>query len=131
MLPRFLVLLSVMVFEAAVGISNIMDINGRYPYGNMPQRVVGECISWVAGILIVWLLTIAYFTKKSARIKADKMIDDAKLKSAKILSDATEKALALCSLDSGKCLTCGNPRTGRYCPSCGKQAEAPKDKVVY
>ena len=37
-----------------------------------------------------------------------------------ILNDATEKSLALCSLDSGRCDHCGNPRTGRFCPKCGK-----------
>ena len=33
------------------------------------------------------------------------------------------KALALSSLDGGRCLQCGNPRTGRYCPKCGSTGE--------
>ena len=132
MVPRFLIVLSFMVFELAVGISNIMEITGRYQNSyNLPQRVVADCICWGAGVIIAWLLTIAFFMRKSTRLRAAKIIEDAKTQSAKILGDATEKALALCSLDSGKCMTCGNPRTGRYCPSCGKQADAPKDKVVY
>ena len=132
MLPRLLVLLSFMVFEAAIGITNILEISGRYQASyQIPERAIAEIVSWVAGVLIAWLLTVSFFMKKSSRLKAAVIINDAKSQAARITSAATDQALALCSLDKGKCNTCGNPRTGKFCPSCGKQAEAPKDKVDY
>ena len=44
-------------------------------------------------------------------------------KAGQILSEASDRALALCSLDGGRCRQCGNPRTGRYCPKCGGAGE--------
>ena len=118
MAVRLLVMLSMMVIELGAGIAGIVAVTGEYPYGIRESGIM-LIVLIVAGIIVSWLLTIAFFARKSSRAKASRLLDEARIKAAKILGDATDKALALCSMDQGKCDQCGNPRTGNFCPKCG------------
>lgn len=93
----------------------------------------------VGGFIFGILLTIALFiparAKAPAEIGARSLLDDAgnsareiinraNAEATRLLAEAADKAMALSSLDRGKCRHCGNPRTGRFCPKCGRSAEA-------
>ncbi len=123
MAVRLLVMFSVMIFELGLGITAILALMSNYRYTNLDEMGSAGCVMISLGILIAWLVTIAGFVRHSARSKANRIIDEAKAKSAKILSEATEKALALCSLEGARCRSCGNPRTGKFCPKCGTASE--------
>jgi hypothetical protein len=123
MAVRILVMFSVMILELALGIAGLLGVSSMYPH-RMDESGIAGCVMIVAGILVAWLITLALFVRKSSRARAGRMIDDAKSQAAKILADATDKALALCSLDAGKCRQCGNPRTGKFCPKCGAVGES-------
>jgi uncharacterized membrane protein len=118
MAVRFLVMLSLMVVELGAGIAGIVGVCGEYPFG-LGESGISLIVVIVAAIVVSWLLTIAFFARASSRAKANRLLDEARIKAAKILGDATDKALALCSMDQGKCDQCGNPRTGNFCPKCG------------
>jgi hypothetical protein len=123
---RILVMVSVMILELAAGISVLAGIDGQYPY-RMDSGGVAGCVMTVALTVIAWLMTVAWFLKKSARAKAGRVLEDARAQAAQILATASDKALALCSLDGGKCQKCGNPRTGRFCPKCGASGQPSGD----
>jgi hypothetical protein len=121
MATRLLVMFSFIVLELATGIAAILGVTSNY------RRQVDEAgaagiVMIVAVMIIAWLVTIALSVRGMARTKAAGIIVDARVESARILADATEKALALCSLEGGRCPQCGNPRTGKFCPKCGSQA---------
>lgn len=122
MAVRLLLMFGVMVLELGLGIAAILGVVSMYPYRMQLDGVAG-CVMLVVGIVVAWLTTIAFFIRKSSRAKATRIVAEARNEAAKILSDATEKALALCSLDGGKCRQCGNPRTGKFCPKCGTSGE--------
>jgi hypothetical protein len=124
MAVRLLLMLSFMILELGLGIAAILGVVSMYPY-QMREDGIAGIVMIVVGILIAWLMTIAFFVRKSSREKAARIVADARQQAAAILADATEKALALCSLDGGKCRQCGNPRTGKFCPKCGADGEAP------
>src|SRR2546421_12842688 len=111
MAVRLLVMFSVMILELAAGIAGILAVTSEYRHGP-DEAGVAACVAIVGGILVSWLLTIAYFVRQSSRAKARRIIDEARMEAARILGEATEKALGLCSLDGGRCGHCGNPRTG-------------------
>src|ERR1700716_2838296 len=121
MATRLLLMLAIMVLELGCGIAAILGVVSMYHY-RIDESGIAGIVMIVVGVIIAWLLTIAITLRKSSRAKAARIVDEAKMKAAVILSDATEKSLALCSLDSGKCDHCGNPRTGRFCPKCGKSS---------
>ena len=123
MAVRLLIMFSVMVIELGLGIAAILGVASHYPY-QWNESGIATCVMIVAGILVSWMLTIAFFVRKSSRAKAGRLVDDAKIQAAKILGDAAEKALALCGLERGKCPRCGNPRTGKFCPKCGTPGES-------
>ena len=123
MAVRLLVMLSVMVVELGAGIAGLLGVTSAYPY-RMDEGGIAGCVVIVVAIIASWLLTIAFFVRKSSRAKARRIVDEARSEAAKVLGEATERALALCSLDGGRCSQCGNPRTGRFCPKCGKAGEA-------
>jgi hypothetical protein len=116
---RILLMFSIMIIELGCGISGLLGVNSNYPR-RMDEAGIAGCVMIVAVTIVSWLITIAIFIRKSSRTKAARIVDDARLQAARILSEATDKSLALCSLDSGRCIHCGNPRTGRFCPKCGK-----------
>ncbi len=115
---RILMMISAMVFELGLGIAALVGIDGQYPY-RMDNGGIAGCVMVVVLTIIAWLMTIAYFLRQSSRIKARRILDDARAQAAQMISEASDKALALCSLDGGRCQQCGNPRTGRFCPKCG------------
>ena len=119
MATRLLLMLAIMVLELGCGIAAILGVVSTYRY-RIDEPGIAGIVMIVVSVIIAWLLTIAVTLRKSSRAKAARIVDEARMKAAAILSDATEKSLALCSLDSGKCDHCGNPRTGRFCPKCGK-----------
>jgi hypothetical protein len=123
MAVRLLVMISIMIAELGAGIAGIlsvvMDSRGGPDTGGAIALV-----AIIGGVLVSWLVTIAFFVRKSSRAKAARIVDDARVQAGRILAEATEKSLALCSLDGGRCGSCGNPRTGRFCPKCGKSAPA-------
>ena len=121
MATRLLVMFSVMLIELGCGIASILAVSSNYPYGLREEGVAG-IVMIVVAIIVSWLLTIAFFVRKSSRLAAERLVDDAKREAGRILSEATERALALCSLDGAQCPACGNPRTGKFCPKCGATA---------
>ena len=123
MATRFLLMLAIMVLELGCGVAAILGVVSMFPY-RMDESGIAGIVMIVVGIIIAWLVTLAIFLRKSSRATAARLIEQAKMQAAAILSDATEKALALSSLDSGRCDYCGNPRTGRFCPKCGKNSAA-------
>ena len=128
MATRLLLMLAIMVLELGCGIAAILGVVSMYHY-RIDESGIAGIVMIVVGIIIAWLLTIAITLRKSSRAKAARIVDEARMKAAAILSDATEKSLALCSLDSGKCDHCGNPRTGRFCPKCGKSPANPSART--
>jgi len=127
MSARLFVMFAVMTLELGAGIAAILATTSNYssPYMHS-QRAELECtaicIAIGAAVIVCWLLTIAVALRKSARAKANRIVDEARAEAARILGEATEKALALSSLDAGRCRHCGNPRTGKFCPKCGQPA---------
>src|SRR5258706_3989327 len=121
MATRLLLMFAIMIFELGCGIAAILGVVSMYPY-RMEESGIAGIVMIVVGVIIGWLTTLAIFIRKSSRAKAVRIIDQARLQAAAILNDATEKSLALCSLDSGRCDHCGNPRTGRFCPKCGNSS---------
>jgi hypothetical protein len=115
---RILVMVSIMILELGAGIAALVGIDGEYPY-RMNSAGIAGCVMVVVMTIVAWLMTLAFFLRKSSQTKAARVLDDARIEAAKILSTASDKALALCSLDGGRCPQCGNPRTGKYCPKCG------------
>jgi len=113
---------SIMILELGLGIASILGVTKGYYY-ELPNDVIAGIVMIVVGILVAWLVTIAIFVRKSSRANAARIVSDARDEASRILADATEKALALCSLDGGKCRQCGNPRTGKFCPKCGSGGE--------
>jgi len=113
---------SVMTVELGFGIAGFLAVSSSYPYG-VREEGAAVCVLISVFILVSWMMTIVFFTRKSARIRAARLVNDATLQAAKILSEATDKSLALCSLDAGRCRSCGNPRTGKFCPKCGTPAQ--------
>lgn len=122
MAVRLLVMFSFMILELGLGIAAILGVVSLYPYQIREDGIAG-IVMIVVGILVSWLVTIAFFIRKSSREKAARIVAEARTQAAGILADATEKALALCSLEGGKCRQCGNPRTGKFCPKCGADGE--------
>ncbi|MCY2955362.1 MAG: hypothetical protein NTU53_25830 [Planctomycetota bacterium] len=127
MAARVLVMFAVMALELGAGIAAILATISQYSYPsayNQRDQVecTAICVSIGAGVVMAWLLTMAFTLRKSARAKANRMLDEARGEAARILGEATEKALALSSLDAGRCRHCGNPRTGKFCPKCGHPA---------
>ncbi len=125
MAVRLLIMFSVMILELGLGIAAILNQVPEHSYG-MPEHSYGIRQTTVAGIvmtvvaiLVAWLVTIALFVRKSSRAKARRLVEEARLEAGRILGDATEKALALCGMDGGRCKKCGNARTGKFCPQCG------------
>ena len=99
---RLLVMFSIMVGELGVSIALILAVNSNY-YGPMDNVGIAGVVMIATGILISWLLTIAAFMRKLPQAKVRRMVDDATQQAAKVLSDTTDKALALCSLTTGRC----------------------------
>jgi hypothetical protein len=124
MAVRILVMFGVMIFEAAVGVAAILGVCAQYPR-RMDEGGAAGCVMIVALTAVAWLMTIAFFVRRSSRAKVARIVTDARVEASVILAEATEKALALCSLDGGRCSRCGNPRTGKYCPKCGSAGGAP------
>ena len=124
MAVRLLVMISIMIAELGAGIAGILSVVMESRGGPDTGGAVA-LVAIIGGVLVSWLVTIAFFVRKSSRVKAARIVDDARMQAARILADATEKSLALSSLDGGRCGSCGNPRTGRFCPKCGKSAPAP------
>jgi hypothetical protein len=127
MSARVLVMLAVMVLELGAGIAGILVTTSEYSYPSAYNQrnqleCTAICVSIGAAVVMAWLLTMAVALRKSAREKVNRMLDEARAQSAQILGEATEKALALSSLDAGRCRHCGNPRTGKFCPKCGQPA---------
>ncbi len=126
MATRILVMFSVIAVELGLGIASLVALVSNYPEQIDGPGAAG-CVLIVSAVVVSGLLTIAFFTRKSTRAKAAAVLDEAKTEAAKILADATDKAMALCSLDAGKCRSCGNPRTGKFCPQCGEAAIVAKN----
>jgi hypothetical protein len=124
MAVRLLVMFSLMLLEAGLGIAGIIGVVSIYSPYEIREAGIAGIVMLSVGIAIFWLLTIAFFIRKSSREKAARIVADARKEAAAILADATEKALALCSLEGGKCRQCGNPRTGKFCPKCGADGDA-------
>ena len=82
MAVRLLVMFSVMVFELGLGIAAILGVASNYPY-QWNESGIAACVMIVAGILVSWMLTIAFFVRKSSRAKAVRLVDDAKIQAAK------------------------------------------------
>ncbi len=97
----------------------------------------GAVVVTIGGFVFAILVAIGLFVggrpKSSAEAGAQKLLEDAQNSAAgiiaranqeatRLLADAAEKAMALSSLDRGKCGACGNPRTGKFCPKCGRPA---------
>jgi hypothetical protein len=122
MAVRLLVMFSFIILELGLGIAAILGVVSMYPY-RMREDGIAGIVMILVGIVISWLVTTAIFVRKSSRAKAVRLVAEARVEAGKILADATEKALALCSLDGGKCRQCGNPRTGKFCPKCGADGQ--------
>jgi len=121
MAARFFFICSVLIFEIACGIAALCALVGQYPYRINEEGAAG-CVMIVAGTLVTMLMTLALFSRGAAKSRSRRLVDEARIASARILGEATDKALALCSLDAGRCKQCGNPRTGKFCPRCGAAA---------
>ncbi len=107
----------------AVRILMMFGVMIFYPR-RMDEGGAAGIVMIVALTAVSWLMTIAFFVRRSSRAKVARIVNDARVEASRILADATEKALALCSLDGGRCGRCGNPRTGKYCPKCGSAGGA-------
>jgi hypothetical protein len=121
MATRLLVMFSFIVLELGLGIAAILGVNASYPR-RIDEAGAAGIVMIVALMIIAWLTTIALSVRGMSRAKGQRIIAEARIESARILADATEKALALCSLEGGRCPQCGNPRTGKFCPKCGSQS---------
>ena len=84
MAVRLLVMLSLMVIELGAGIAGIVGVTAEYQYAIREGGII-LIVLIVAGIIVSWLLTIAFFARKSSRAKANRLLDEARIKSAKIL----------------------------------------------
>ena len=120
MTTRLLVMFSFIILETATCIAAILGVASNYPR-RIDEAGAAGIVMIVALTGIAWLITIALAVRGMSRTRAQGIIADARIESARILADATEKALALCSLEGGRCPQCGNPRTGKFCPKCGSQ----------
>jgi hypothetical protein len=118
MATRLLVMFSFMILEVAMCIAGILGVASQYPR-RIDEAGAAGIVMIVALTVIACLITIAFSVRGLPRGKAQRIVADARIESARILADATEKALALCSLEGGRCPKCGNPRTGKFCPKCG------------
>lgn len=118
MATRLLLMFSFIVLELAIGIASILGVSSRYPR-YIDETGAAGIVMIVALMIIAWLITIAVSVRGISSVRARGIIAEARIESARILADATEKALALCSLDGGRCPKCQNPRTGKFCPKCG------------
>jgi len=120
MAARVLLMCSFMLLEVGLLASAIVGVANqrRYRY-EMDSEGIASCVMLSVAIPIAWLLTIAFFLRKSSHAKARQVVTDAHVEAARILAEASDKAMALCSLDGGRCNQCGNPRTGKFCPKCG------------
>ena len=123
---RLLVMFSVMIFELGLGIAGFLGVNSLYPY-RFDEAGIALCVLIAVAMVVSWLLTIAFFLRKSSRAKANRIVEDSRLAAAAILSKATDQAMLLCNLDGGRCKKCGNPRTGKFCPKCGTTGEPVKE----
>lgn len=119
MAVRNLVLFGFLILETGTAIAILVGIATSYRYSPIDGPGIAGCVLTVAGALFVSLLTIAFFVRGRAASRARNIVADARSDAARILADATDKALALCSLEGGRCAKCGNPRTGKFCPKCG------------
>lgn len=118
MAVRVLLMFSIIILETGLGIAALVGVDSMYPYGIRSDGIAG-CVMIVVAMIISWLLTIAFFIRGWSQTRESRIVSDARAQAARILADAAEKALALSSLDGGKCARCGNPRTGKFCPKCG------------
>ena len=121
MATRLLMMFSFIILEAALCVAAILGVSSNYRY-RIDEAGAAGIVMIVALTIIAWLVTIALSVRGMSRSKSQRIINEARIESARILADATEKALALCSLEGGRCPQCGNPRTGKFCPKCGSQA---------
>jgi hypothetical protein len=121
MATRLLVMFSFIVLEVALCIASILGVASNYPR-RIDEAGAAGIVMIVALTVIAFLVTIALSVRGMSRTRGQRIIAQARIESARILADATEKALALCSLEGGRCPQCGNPRTGRFCPKCGSQS---------
>lgn len=128
MATRILAMFAIMTMELGAGIALILVTVSEYTYPSHYYNPRAEmecaaiCVGIGAAVVVAWLLTLALFLRKSARASASRMVEEARAEAGRILSEATERALALSSVDGGRCRFCGNPRTGQFCPKCGKAA---------
>src|SRR3954467_14481663 len=125
-----LILFCALVLETALAIAAIIGIVSQYPYGTPDGAGGAGIVMMVALMIVFWLGSIAVYVKKSSRYKASSVLLEARAKAAQILAEASDRALALCSLDGGRCRQCGNPRTGRFCPKCGGEGEGTAGDAV-
>ena len=119
MAVRTLVMFGFLILEIGAAIAILVGIATSYRYSPMDGPGIAGCVLTVAVALFMLLLTIAIFVRGRAASRARNIVADARAQAARILADATDKALALCSLEGGRCPKCGNPRTGKFCPKCG------------
>jgi hypothetical protein len=119
MAVRTLVLFGFLILETGAAIAILVGIATSYRYSPMDGPGIAGCVLTVAVALFTLLLTIALFVRSRAAARAKNIVADARAKAAGILAEATDRALALCSLEGGRCPKCGNPRTGKFCPKCG------------
>ena len=120
MATRLLMMFSFIILEAALCVAAILGVASNYPR-RIDEAGAAGIVMIVALTVIAFLVTIALSVRGMSRTKGQRIIAEARIESARILADATEKALALCSLEGGRCPQCGNPRTGKFCPKCGSQ----------
>ena len=101
------------------------------------EEQAGAVVFTIGGFIFAILVAIALFVggkpKGPAEAGAQKLLEDAQnsaagiiaranQEAARLLGEAAEKAMSLSSLDRGQCPSCGNPRTGKFCPKCGRPA---------
>ena len=123
MATRLLLMFSFIVLEAALCVAAILGVASNYPR-RIDEAGAAGVVMIVALTVIAFLVTIALSVRGMSRTRGQRIIAEARIESARILADATEKALALCSLEGGRCPLCGNPRTGKFCPKCGGRGAA-------
>ena len=119
MAVRILLLFGFLILEVGAAIAILVGIATSYRFTAMDGPGIAGCVLTVAGALFLLLLTIAFFVRGRGTARAKNIVADSRAQAARILADATDKALALCSLEGGRCPRCGNPRTGKFCPKCG------------
>lgn len=122
MAVRILMLLCFMLAELALGIIGFFAVDDAYRFQPWDSGANSTRVLLGFGVAVGWLATIAIFLRKGSRRNANQIVAQARTEAARILSEATDKALALTSMEYGKCRNCGNPRTGKYCPKCGQAA---------